>query len=105
MATVALFDRRDVRRMLAGRGRPIMAGRTAAQDLQVIHGVGRCPDDIVVAVFTDVGGLNVGRALAGGLDAIVTIDAVAGNVGVIEVGRYPRRGGMAVATDVTAADV
>ena len=64
MATVALFDRRDVRRMLAGRGGPIMAGRAAAQDLQVIDRIGRRPQRAVVAVFTDLRRLDMGWGFA-----------------------------------------
>ena len=87
MAAVALLDRRDVSRVLAGRGGPIMAGRTAAQHLQVIHGIGRRPQRAVVAVLTDLGGLDMGWGLAGGIRAVVAADTAIDDAVVAEVGR------------------
>lgn len=49
-----------------------------------------------VAVLADVTCLHVSRALAGGSDAIVATDAVTGDACVIEHGREPCGGAVAV---------
>jgi hypothetical protein len=105
MAVITLSTRGDVGRVLAGRYRAIVAGITSTQDLCVIDGIGWIPDNIVVAIFTNVGGLDVKWILAGGPDAVVACGAASDDIGVIEVGRQPRYCGVAVVTVVAAGDV
>lgn len=53
----------------------------------MVHTDDGLPQRRAMAVFADIRRLNVCRAFAGRLGAVVTVDAVRGNVGVIEVRR------------------
>lgn len=78
------FQRGDkVSRILADCGRPVMAGRTGAQNLCVIDIQHRRPGRRRVAVFADVGSQHVLRILAGRDTAVMTADAVVCHVGMI----------------------
>ena len=82
-----------------------MAGTTGTQHLGVIDYVGRCPDDIVVAIFANIGGLDVHRILARRAVAGVTRGAAADDTGMVEVRREPCHRGMAIITVIAAGDV
>ena len=105
MTIIAGITARKMRRVFTGGCCAVVAGEAGADDLRVIHGVGRVPDDIVVAILADIGGVDMCQALAGGIGAVMTIDAVACDIGMIEVGRNPRRGRMAIVAGVAAGDV
>lgn len=60
---------------------------------------------IVVAVLTNVRGIDVRWVFAGCIGAVMAADAVIGDIGVIEVGRYPGVRRMAIITIVTTGDV
>ena len=53
----------------------------------MVDGQGSLKSDRAVAVLTNIGGLNVGRALASGCRAVVTATAVTRDAGVVESGR------------------
>lgn len=61
-----------------------MAGRTGPQDLVVVDRCNRRPDDRTVAVLADVRRLDMRRALARRVIAIVTTGAVVNDAGVVE---------------------
>ncbi len=91
MAVVAGIAAIDVCRVLAGCRDAVMAGAANAHDVRVVDSEYGREHVCVVAVFTDIAGLYVRRALAGRFSAIVAIDAVAGDVDVIEVCGQPAR--------------
>ena len=105
VAVVAGVAARDVRRVLPGGDRAVMAGETGSDDLQMINHVGRRPDDVVMAVLTDVGRIDVVRPLACRLGAVVAAEAVTRDIHMIEIRRDPRVGGVAIVTVVAARDV
>ena len=65
----------------------IMAGATSANNLGVIDCVCRNLQRASVAIFANIGGLDVRQALAGGSSAVVTTAAISDDTGVIEGGR------------------
>ena len=71
----------------------------------MVHGVRRYPNVGVVAVFADIAGLNMCGRFAGGVRAIMAVNAIASNVDVIEVGGEPSCRGMTIVAVVTACDV
>ena len=58
-----------------------------------------------VAILTSVGGVDVGRVLAGGIHPVVARRTVASHAGVIELGVIPRVGVVAVIAGIGAGDV
>jgi hypothetical protein len=72
---------------LACGGHPIVATRTTTQYLEVVDRHGRCPDIGAVAVDTFVGRTDMVQTFTGGSDIVMTADAIAGDVQMIEVGR------------------
>ena len=100
-----LYEVITMRRMLAGRGRAVMAAYAGADHLGVVDEVGRRPEDIVVAVLADIGRVDVGRSLAGRIRAVVAVGAVAGDVHVIEVRRDPRVRRVAIVAVGATGDV
>ena len=105
MAVVAIFATCNMRWVLARRYVAIVTGATGSEDLNVIYRISRRPDNVVVAVFADVGRRDVHRVLACRISTVMAVDATTRNVGVIEVGRNPRDAGMAVIAIVTAGYV
>lgn len=91
--------------VLTRRNRIVVAGQAFADHLRVIDTVCRRPDGGVMAVFANVAGPDVVEGLAGCVCAVVTAEAVAGNVCMIEGRRQPRYRCMAVVTIITAGNV
>jgi len=58
-----------------------------------------------MAVGADIGRIDMGRVLARSIGAVVATDAIARDVRVIEVRRYPRDRRVAVVTIFTARDM
>lgn len=65
----------------------------------------RCPAVGDVAVFADIGGLNMAAGFTGRGLTIVTARAIAGHRRVIEPGTRPSAGDMAIITIVAALDM
>ena len=95
MTIVAVFTAGDVIGCFAGCRCAVVAGTATAQDLCMVNRRRRCENDGVVAVLTDIGGLNVLSILADRRSTIVAADAVARDTGMIEDGGQP--GGRIVA--------
>jgi len=76
-------------RVLAGRGQAVMAAAATAQHLCMINAIGWRKRDRVMTVLTDIGRLNMRRILAGRVGTVVATRAIARDVDVVEVGRYP----------------
>lgn len=53
----------------------------------MINRVGRCEDDVVMAVLADIGGKDMRRVLANRVAAVVTAETVADNIDVVEISR------------------
>ena len=74
-------------RVLTYGSNAIVAGDTGSNDLRVIDEQHRCKHICRVAVLTDIRCLNVCRILANCVRAVMTADAIAGDVDVIEIRR------------------
>ena len=95
----------DMRRVLARCDRAVVARAAGADDLRVIDNVGRRPDHIVMAVLAEIARIDVSGALARRLYTVMAARAVVDDIGMIEVGRYPCVGCVAVVAIIAAADV
>ena len=105
VAIVTVVAARNVRRVLAGRGCAVVAGKTGADDLRMIDGVRRYPGIGVMTGLAIGRGVDVLRILAGSLNAVVTTCTGGRNIGVIKRSRCPRAGRMAFLAVFTARDV
>jgi len=105
MAVIAVIAASNMRRVLADGYRAVMAGRTGANDLGMVHCVNGRENNVVVAVFANIRRQNMCWAFADCIDTVVTAYAVARDVNVVEVGRYPAVGCMTVITGVATGDV
>lgn len=105
MAHTTVLRGIEVARVLSGGRSAIMARRTRAENLVVIHRCNRRPNRCAVAIFADVGCLDVGRSLADGIGAVVATNAVIHDVDVVEVGGQPRDCRVAVIAVNAARDM
>jgi len=87
MTVVAGIATGDMSRVFASRNGAVMAGAAGAYHLRMIDGKRGRKHVGGMAVFANVGGLYVCRGLAGGVGAVMAVDAVTRDVNVIEVGR------------------
>ena len=86
MTVIAIGATGNVCRVLACGYYAVVAGAAGTEYLCMVYRVNRHPDIRVMAVFTNIGRLNVREIFAGGFDAIVATDAVANDACVIEIG-------------------
>ena len=91
--------------VLAGRGCAVVTGRARAENLCVVNVQYRLPNSRRVAALTNVRRKNVLRILTGRDGAVMTANAVAGYVRMIEIRGQPGDGSMAIITVVAARDV
>lgn len=105
MTIIAVVATRDVGWVLAGCCSAVMTRATCAGYLGMVDHVRRRPDVAVVAVFTNVGGLYVGQGFTGGLDTIVTAEAISDDADMVKIGRSPGDGRMAVVASIATGDV
>jgi len=105
VAQAAVLRRIEVTRVLTGRDRAVVAGRTGSKYLIVVHRGDRLPDSRVVAVFANIGRLHVQRAFTGSFGAVVAAEAVVHDVDVVKIRGNPRDSGVTVVAVVTARDV
>lgn len=105
MAIVAGITAGDVVRCFSGCRETVMARATGSGDLRMVYRIHRREDVGVVTVFANVRRRYVSRVLARGIRAVVAACAIAAYVDMIEVGRRPAGGGVAVVTVVAALDV
>jgi hypothetical protein len=94
-----------MRGMLAGGDDAVMAGVARADDLRMIDGHHGRKDIRRVAVFTDIGRLNVPAVLSGGLRTVMAAYTVTGDVDVIEIRGQPADRAVTVIAIVAACDV
>ena len=105
MAIVTIVAAGDMGRMLAGGYDAIVAGVAGSDDLRVINGEHWREYVGVVAVFTDICSLNVVLVFACCLHTIVTVDAISGDIQVIEIRRQPSSRRVAVVTSIAAGQM
>lgn len=105
MTVIAVIATGNMRRVFAGRSHAIVTGTATAEYLRMVNDQNGNEYRRAVAVLTDVRCLHVRRVLADRLCTIVTITAIGRNRAVIERGRQPARGGMAVIAGVTALNM
>ena len=82
-----------------------MTGTAGTQDLGVIDKCGRLPKRCAMAIFADIGGLDMRRVLADGFHAVVTAKTVADDVGMVKNGGSPEGRLMAIVALFTTGDV
>ena len=105
MTLIALPGCDEMPRTLAGRRYAVMAGRARAQYVVVVDGGRRYPDRRGVAILTDIRRQDMRWRLARNLDVVMTGYAVVHDADMVESGRYPRDGGMAIITRIAALNV
>ena len=86
MAVIAIGAAGNVCRVLAGGYYAVMAGAAATEHLRMVYGINRHPDVRVMAVFANIGRLNMREVFAGGFDAVVATDTIAHDTCVIKIG-------------------
>ena len=101
MTVLADVGRQNMRWVLAGRSRTVMAVDTVTHNAGVVK-ISRQPGDGRVAILTDIVRADMRRMFAGSRNAIVTAHAIANDADMIEIRRYPRDGGVAVVASVAA---
>ena len=74
-----------MRRRLPGRNHAVMTRPASSEYLGVIDGEGRRPNIRRMAVFANIRRLNMRERFTGGFNAVMTADAVAGDIDVIKV--------------------
>lgn len=79
-------------RVFSGSCNAVVTGAACSNDLSMVDRIYWHPYVGVVAILADITRLNVGRILARRVRAIMAIDAIVRNVGVIEIGRQPADG-------------
>ncbi len=105
MAVVAVVAAGDVGRVFAGRCDAVMTGTAGADYLRMVDRIRRRPHIAVMAVFADVAGLYVSRALAGRFRTIMATDTITRDVHVVEGRGQPSRGCVAVITGIATRNV
>ncbi len=105
MTSIAIVATGYMRWRFANRYYIVVTGIAGANDLRVIHQLYWLPHCRDVAIFANVGGLNVGQALAGRIRTVVASTAAANNIGMVKICRYPAVSGMAVVAVITARKV
>ncbi len=92
-------------RVLAGSLCAVVARRTGAQDLIVVHRNYGLPGVSAVAVFADVCCRNMCLTFARSVSAVVTTEAIVHDIDMVEVGRQPGDRSVAVVAVVAAVYV
>ena len=92
VAVIACITARYMCRVFTSCCQAVVARIAGANYLGVINGENGYPDIRGVAILADVACLQMCLALTRGFDAIVTAEAVSGDVYVIEIGGQPGDG-------------
>ena len=87
MTVIAIGATGDMCRILSARYCAVMTGAAGTQHLRMVDRVYGCPDIRVMAVFANIGSLNMREVLAGSFDTVVATYTITGDSHVIEIGR------------------
>ena len=105
MALITLVISVEVSLILANRLNTIVAGRTGSKHLCMVNRHHRRKHIGRMTVFAHISGLHMCRILARCIRAVMTANAIADNVDVIEIRRQPANGAMAIIAVVAAGDM
>lgn len=105
VAVVAVIATRNMGRVFAGSSYAIVTGATGSEYLGVVDGRDGTPLVTIVAILAGAGRLDVRLAFACRSSAVMATFAVVEDVGVIEIDRNPRDGGVAVVAGISRLDV
>ena len=82
-----------------------MTGHAGTDDLGVIYDNAWLPESGAVTVLTGIRRLNMGQAFAGCLVAVVTVNTISNNIGVIENSGSPADRLVTIVTGFAGNDV
>lgn len=105
MAVIACVATCYMRRNLSRRNNTVVARATSADNLSVIDRADWYPDIGIVAVFTNVTGLNMCSILGGRIRAVMTVYTVVRDVYMAEVRRQPSDRRVTVIAVITAGEM
>ena len=105
VAVIAGIAARNMRRMFACGYDAVVAAVAGPDDLRVVNSEDRRKDVGVVAILTSVTGENMGQILANGINAVMAVNTLTGDIQMVEVGWQPGYRRVAIVTDVTTADM
>ena len=105
VAGIAFLLCDEMPEILAGGNIAVVTGGTRAENLRVVDHDYRAPGDRRVAGFTDIRCQRMHRALTRCINAVVAAKTVVGDIGVIEVRRYPGYSCMAIIAVIAARDM
>lgn len=105
VAGFAIVRSRKVVGRLADGRHAVVAGCAGAEHVGVVDLRHRTEGESRMAIFADVVRCDVHRALADGADAVVALDAVAGDARMIEPCGYPCKIRVAVLASISARNV
>jgi len=105
VAVVAGIAAGDMSLVLARCRSAVMAGAAHAYHLGVINGHHRRKDVGCMTVLTHIRGLNMCRAFAGSVYAIVAADTVSRDIRMVEIGRQPGDGTVAIVAIVATGNM
>ncbi len=105
MAAIAFHGSNKVPRILTDGGCAVVARRAGTEYLGVVYVKHWRPDSWCMTVFADVGRKSMLWVFAGCYRAVVTAEAIASDIGVIEIRGQPRDGSVAVVAGVAARNM
>lgn len=105
VAVFTVIAARNMCRMFASGSNTVVTGATTAQHLGVVDGDCRRPYRRAMAVLANVRCLNMGRALACCICAVMAGRTVARNIDVIEIRGYPGDCGVTAVAVIAACNV
>ena len=92
VAVIAIVAAGHMRRRLTGCRRAIVTGSAGTDDLCMIDCRWWDPCNYAMAVFADIRGLDMSCSFAGRIGSVVTANAIARDIDMIEVRRNPTCG-------------
>jgi len=105
MAVIAGITAGNMRWMFACRDDTVVAAVASPDDLRVVNSKDWRKDVGVVAVLTNIAGLDMHQVLANGIDTVVAVNTLAGDVQMVEVGWQPADRCMTIIAGITACNV
>lgn len=91
--------------MFANRSQAVVARTARANDLRVINGHHRRKYIGRMAIFADIGRIDVPDILAGCLSAIVAANAIAHDIQVVEIRGNPAKSAVTVVAAIATGDM
>ncbi len=89
MTVIAVVAAGNMGRMLASRRDAVVAGTAGTKYLRMINDICWLPDSAVVAVFTNIGRLDVGETLASSSNTVMAAGTISRDPDMIKIRRSP----------------